>query len=59
MKVKHRYFITAGDKPEREVTRDEYVTLQRSVGFFPESGLGRQFETTDGYVGRIKTEIEE
>lgn len=59
MIVKHRYFLKSGDRAEREVTRDEYIALQRAVGFFPESGLGKAFETTDGHVGRVKTEIEE
>jgi hypothetical protein len=57
MKVTQRYFLTRNQEPEREVSLAEYLYAQ-AVGMNEPVATPRAF-STQGYVGRIKTDIEE
>jgi hypothetical protein len=35
-----RYFVKIDDKPEREVTAEEFVRAERDAGFHPKPGCG-------------------
>ena len=35
-----KYFLTIDTAPEREVTRDEFIAMERICGFIPKPGCG-------------------
>lgn len=41
-KEKYRYFVTTDERGEREVTKEEYVRVERNAGFW--NTLGRPDE---------------
>lgn len=34
------YFLRFGNGPEREVTEEEFIAVERSAGFYPKAGCG-------------------
>lgn len=53
----HKYFLTRGDQPEVEVTKEQFVSAERQAGFY--NTMGRPDEpATGGFTAYVRGEEE-